>query len=216
MRTEPYADRDEAGRVLAAHLAAYTDSHNAVIVGLPRGGVPVAAQVSAALRLPLDVLVVRKLGLPGHDELAMGAIAGMGGAVEIVRNNPVLAQQQIADEVFVDVYRRERHELRERESRYRQGRAIVSMRGHVVILIDDGVATGSTMRAAVAVVHNQQPDRIVIAVPVAPRATYEALREEVDDVVCPWIPQPFLAVAQAYVDFAPPSEEQVQLALAMT
>jgi putative phosphoribosyl transferase len=215
MRTEPYADRDEAGRVLATHLGSYSDGHDVVVVGLPRGGVPVAAQVAVALRVPLDVLVVRKLGLPGHDELAMGAIAGMGGAVEIVRNNPVLNQQQISDEVFVDVYRRERAALREQESRFRQVRVAVSVRGRVVILVDDGLATGSTMRAAVLAVRSQQPDRVVIAVPVAPRATYEALREEVDDVVCAWIPQRFVAVAQAYLDFAPPSEEHVRQALSV-
>jgi putative phosphoribosyl transferase len=214
MGRPPYADRDEAGRALAGLLSAYAGHDHAVVLGLPRGGVPVAAQVSAALHLPLDVLVVRKLGLPGHAELAMGAIAGVGGAIELVRNYRVVAEGHVPDEVFADVYRRELAALRERELRYREGRAAVPIRGRVVILVDDGLATGATMRAAVAAVRRQEPERIVIGVPVGAQATCENLRAQADDVVCAWTPEPFAAVGQAYLDFGPTSDEAVHRALA--
>ncbi|MEJ7707667.1 MAG: phosphoribosyltransferase family protein [Nocardioidaceae bacterium] len=154
---EPYADRDEAGRILAQQLIGYTvDCADVLVLGLPRGGAPVAAQVAATLGAALDVLVVRKLGLPGHAELAMGAIAGVGDSVEVIRNHTVLDQVPVAKAAFDDVYRREVNELRRRELAYRDGRAAASIRGRMVIVVDDGLATGSTVRAAVAAVRHQQ------------------------------------------------------------
>ncbi len=210
----PYADRDEAGRVLAAHLGGYAGRDDVVVLGLPRGGIPVAARVAAALGAPLDVLVVRKLGLPGRPELAMGAIAGVGDAVEVVRNDRVLAQVGVSQDAFDDVHRREVVELRRREVTYRDGRAPVPMHGRVVIVVDDGLATGSTMRAAVAAVGRQHPARLVVAVPAGSVEACKALREEVDDVVCAWTPRPFFAVGQAYRDFSQTGDAQVPRALA--
>jgi predicted phosphoribosyltransferase len=174
--------------------------------------VPVAAVLAERLRAPLDVLVVRKLGLPAQPELAMGAIAGVGAAVESVRNEEVLTHAHASESVFRAVYERELDALRERERSYRGRRAAVPVDGRVVVVVDDGLATGSTMRAAVAAVRRQRPARIVVAVPVGARATCSELASEVDDLVCPWTPEPFYAVGQAYVDFsATPDEEVVRL-----
>lgn len=208
----PYADRGEAGRVLAEQLGEYAGRDDVVVLGLPRGGVPVAAEVAAALRAPLDVLVVRKLGLPGRAELAMGAIAGVGSTVEVVRNPTVLSQVPVSDDAFDEVCRREVAELQERDASYRNGRAAASIRGRVVIVVDDGLATGSTMRAAVAAVRHRQPVRLVVAVPAGAGETCETMREEVDAVVCAWTPEPFFAVGQAYLDFSPTNDEQVRRA----
>jgi predicted phosphoribosyltransferase len=208
-RSRPYLDRVEAGRLLADQLGGYAGRRDVVVLGLPRGGVPVAAEVAAALRVPLDVLIVRKLGLPGHDELAMGAIAGVGNAVEVVRNDAVLVQRRISAEAFDRVYQRELAELRQREASYRQDRPAAEVRGRVVIVVDDGLATGSTMRAAVAAIGRKRPARIVVAVPVGARDSCEALRDDVDIVRCPWIPEPFFSVGQAYRDFRPTSDEEV-------
>lgn len=212
MRNGPYADRSEAGRVLAAdeRLAQYTGG-DVVVLGLPRGGVPVAAPVAHALHAPLDVVLVRKLGAPGHAELAMGAIASIGGSIEVVRNDRVAARVTAPN--FVEVYQRELFELRAREARYRGGRPPVVVRGRVAILVDDGLATGSTMRAAVAAVRTQQPERVVVAAPVGAESACRALSQEADEVVCAWIPKSFLAVGQAYVDFAQTSDEEVRAAL---
>src|SRR6266702_5548930 len=144
---DSYADRGDAGRALAELLSHYTAQADVVVLGLPRGGVPVAARVATALGAPLDVLVVRKLGLPWQPELAMGAIAGVGDEVELIRNDPVLTRSRVSPRVFDSVYRRELLELRRREDSYRGGRPPAQIRGRTVILIDDGLATGSTMRA---------------------------------------------------------------------
>jgi predicted phosphoribosyltransferase len=205
--------------VLAEQLTRFAgpsadDRADVLVLGLPRGGVPVAARVATALGAPLDVLVVRKLGLPGHPELAMGAIAGVGDTVELVRNDTVLGRTPVPDDAFDDVHRREVTELRRRETAYRDGRAAAPIRGRVVIVVDDGLATGSTMRAAVAAVRRQQPARLVVAVPVGAHATCEALREEVEEVVCVWNPEPFLAVGQAYLEFSATSDDQVRRTLA--
>ncbi|MGH8961433.1 MAG: phosphoribosyltransferase [Jatrophihabitantaceae bacterium] len=207
-RAEPYADRTEAGQALTEHLGQYADS-GAVVLALPRGGVPVAAVVAQALGAALDVLVVRKLGLPGHAELAMGAIAGVGERVETVRNEDVLHESQVPEEEFADVYGRELAELRRREGAYRGGRPPVAIDGRTVLLIDDGLATGATMRAAIAAVRNRGPSRLVVAVPVAATRTCAALRPLVDELVCGWTPRPFLAVGQGYLDFAATSDEEV-------
>ena len=203
-----FRNRAEAGRRLAGSLG-HLKGPDTVVLGLPRGGVPVAARVAAALGAPLDVLVVRKLGLPGRPEFAMGAIAGVGGTVEVVRNDSVLTRGLVSEEDFDAVYEQELDELNRRELLYRGDRAAEPILGRVVIVVDDGLATGSTMRAAVAAVRRQQPARLVVAVPVAPQETCEELAEEVDDVVCAWTPEPFLAVAQGYIDFRPTSDEVV-------
>jgi putative phosphoribosyl transferase len=206
----PYADRREAGRALAQALEAPEDRHDVVVLALPRGGVPVAAPVADALGAPLDVLLVRKLGLPGQPELAMGAIAGVGDRVEVVRNRRVLEAARVSEEAFDEVYQQEVDELRRRERAYRGDRAAVPVRDRTVLLVDDGLATGSTMRAAVAAVRRQQPARVVVAVPVAARETCEALLELADDVTCVWRPEPFYSVGQGYLDFRATTDDEVQ------
>jgi putative phosphoribosyl transferase len=206
----PYADRDEAGRALAEQLTSYAGRDDVVVLALPRGGVPVAAPVADALRAPLDVLLVRKLGLPGQPELAMGAVAGVGQRVEVVRNDHVLQRARVPEEAFEQVYRREVAELRRREQAYRGDRPAVPVEGKVAIVVDDGLATGSTVRAAVAALRRQDPGAVVVAVPVAAAQTCEQLRSEADEVVCAWTPEPFSAVGQGYLDFRPTDDEQVQ------
>ena len=204
-----YRDRLAAGAELAEALGAYAGRDDVVVLGLPRGGVPVAAAVAERIGAPLDVLVVRKLGLPEQPELAMGAIAGVGGAVEEVRNEHVLAQARPSEAEYRAVYERELATLRDRERSYRGHRDPEPVTDRVAVLVDDGLATGSTMRAAVAAVRRQQPQRVVVAVPVGARATCVDLAAEVDEVVCPWTPEPFYAVGQAYVDFAATPDEDV-------
>ncbi|MCU1659068.1 MAG: Phosphoribosyltransferase [Pseudonocardiales bacterium] len=209
-----FADRVEAGRALAAQLGGYAGRDDVLVLGLPRGGVPVAGEIAAVLDVPLDVLVVRKLGVPKQAELAMGAIAGVAGGVELIRNLGVLRRSRVTEDDFDEVYRREVAELRRRERAYRDGRPAAPIRGHTVVLVDDGLATGSTMRAAAAAARGQGPARLVVAVPVAAAATCHALRREVDDVICIWTPEPFYAVGQAYRDFAPTSDDEVRRVLA--
>lgn len=210
----PFTDRTEAGRALVRALEGYADRDDVVVLALPRGGVPVAAPVADALGAPLDVLIVRKLGLPGQPELAMGAIAGVGDTVEVVRNPRVLDRARVPDPAFDEVYRREVDELRRREKAYRGDRPPVPVRDRTVLLVDDGLATGSTMRAAVAAVRQQGPARVVVAVPVASGDTCEALLELADDVVCAWRPEPFYAVGQGYADFRATSDDEVRSLLA--
>ncbi|SDQ34399.1 phosphoribosyltransferase [Quadrisphaera sp. DSM 44207] len=210
-----YPDRREAGRVLAEAVRAAVGAPpgaaaGCAVLGLPRGGVPVAAPVAEALGGDLDVLVVRKLGVPEQPELAMGAVAVVGSALETVRNERVLAHLGIAPEVFEAVRDREVAELGRREAAYRAGRAAVPVRGRTVVLVDDGLATGATVRAAVAAVRRQGPSRVVVAVPVGSARTCEALAEVADEVVCPWTPEPFAAVGQAYRDFAAVPDERVR------
>jgi predicted phosphoribosyltransferase len=213
-RRRPYTDRDEAGRVLAQHLGGYAGRDDVVVVGLPRGGVPVAARVAETLGAPLDVLMVRKLGVPWHPELAMGAIAGVAGAVEVVRNERVLSGAGVSREAFEAVLAREAAELRRREAAYRQGRAGVPVRGRVVILVDDGLATGATMRAGLVAVRRGQPAGLVVAVPVGSAAACRSLRADAGAVVCAWTPEPFVAVGHAYRDFDPTGDDEVRAALA--
>jgi predicted phosphoribosyltransferase len=197
----PYADRTEAGDVLAAELAGYRDRDDVVVLALPRGGVPVGARIAAALGASLDVLLVRKLGLPWHPELAMGAIAGTGDEVEVVRNEDVLDRAHPSQGEFDETLRRESDELRRREQAYRRGREAVAVAGRTVILVDDGLATGATMRAAATAVRRQQPAQLVVAVPIGSPRTCAELAQLVDELVCPWTPRRFAAVGQGYRDF---------------
>jgi len=206
-----FKNRYEAGRFLAERLSAYANRPDTLVLALPRGGVPVAYEIAKALGAPLDVFQVRKLGLPGHEELAMGAIATGGVRV---RNPEVVEYLRIPDEVLDEVTARERQELERRERLYREGRPALSPRGRVVILVDDGLATGSTMRAAILALRQQQPASIVVAVPVAAKQTCEELRAVADEVVCAVTPDPFYAVGLWYEDFAQTTDEEVRELLA--
>lgn len=208
MPAEPqYNDRQDAGRKLAERLGTYRDRPDVIVLGLPRGGVPVAFEVAQALHAPLDVYLVRKLGVPGHEELAMGAIA-TGGVMQL--NREVIDELRIPDEVIRTVSLREWQELARRESLYRGDSPPPEVTGKTVILVDDGLATGSTMRAAISALKKRGPERIVVAVPVAARQTCELLSSEVDEVICPHMPDQFYAVGLWYRDFSPTSDEQVR------
>jgi putative phosphoribosyl transferase len=209
--TPAFPDRARAGRVLAGLLAGYAGHPDVLVLALPRGGVPVGAEVAGVLGAPLDVFVVRKLGVPGHEELAMGAIAS-GGTVVV--NEQVVRQTGLSPYVLQQVTERERRELERRERAYRGGRPPPAVEGRTVLLVDDGLATGSTMRAAVLAVRRLRPARIVVAVPAASRRTCEALRAEADEVVCVASPDPFLAVGRAYERFEQVSDDEVRELLA--
>jgi erythromycin esterase-like protein/predicted phosphoribosyltransferase len=202
-----FRDRREAGRVLAGLLETYRDRDDVVVLALPRGGVPVAYEVARALRAPLDVFGVRKLGVPGHEELAMGAIAS-GGMVVV--NDDVVRGLGIRPEVVQRVAEKEGRELARRENAYREGRPPPDLAGKLVILVDDGLATGSSMLAAVNALRELGPAEIVVAVPAAPESTCRELSAVVDDVVCATTPSPFFAVGQAYWDFTQTTDEEVR------
>jgi len=205
-RTRRFHDRYEAGRRLAEELRAYAGRGEVSVVALPRGGVPVGYEVARALGAPLEVMQVRKLGVPGHEELAMGAIAS--GGVRIVSENVVEALG-IPERVIATVAAAEAQELERRERVYREGRLFPDMRGRTVILVDDGLATGSTMRAAAAALRALGAARLVAAVPVAPKESCDAMREVVDEVVCASIPEHFQAVGEWYDDFSQTSDQEV-------
>jgi predicted phosphoribosyltransferase len=206
-----FADRAEAGRRLAARLGHYRDEPGVVVLGLPRGGVPVASEVARALHAPLNVFLVRKLGLPGHEELAMGAIASGGARV---LNDDVLQTLPIPPHVIAAVTRREAEELARRERLYRGDEPPPEVRGKTVILVDDGLATGSTMRAAVKALRQLEPARLVVAVPVGAPDTCRELQSEADEVICATMPDPLYAVGYWYADFEPTPDEEVRLLLA--
>lgn len=201
-----FKDRVEAGQILAHQLSKYADQ-NPLVLGLPRGGVPVAFEVAKALKAPLDVYIVRKLGVPGHEELAMGAIAT--GEVRVL-NKPVVEDLQISEEEIESETRKEKEELKRREGLYRSGKAPLNVSKRTVLLIDDGIATGSTIKAAVAALKKQKAGRIVIGVPVAPVSTIEELKKEVDEVVCVSAPEFFYAISLWYDEFPQTSDEQVR------
>lgn len=202
-----FKDRREAGRVLAQKLTAYAGRSDVIVLGLPRGGVPVGYEVATALSAPLDIYLVRKLGLPGHAELAIGAIAS--GDVRVL-NEDIIEALQIPRAVVDAVARRELEELERRERLYRGDRPAPEVRGHTVILVDDGLATGASMRAAVAGLRAQAPSQIVAAVPTAAVATCEAFAPEVDEIVCAMTPEPFGGVGRWYEDFSQTTDEEVQ------
>lgn len=202
----PIPDRVAAGQALARLLASYSDRPDAIVLALPRGGVPVAYEIASALRLPLDLLLVRKLGVPGHAELAMGAIAS--GGVRVL-NRDVLASLYIDEAAIEAVAERETEELQRRDRAYRGARPAPQLAGQQVILVDDGLATGATMQAAVKAVRQQGPARLVVAVPVAPPETAAALREQVDELVCPFMPDNLMAIGRWYLDFSQTSDQQV-------
>jgi len=206
-----FRNRSDAGRKLAARLAAYRDNPDVLVLGLPRGGVPVAFEVAQALHAPLDVFLVRKLGVPGHEELAMGAIAS--GGVRVL-NEEVLQALPIPQRVIDAVAAEESRELDRRERLYRGAREPPDVRDRIVILVDDGLATGSTMRAAVKALRQLHPARIVVAVPVGAPETCAELQLEADEAICATTPDPFYAVGNWYADFEPTSDEEVQALLA--
>lgn len=207
----PYRDRHHAGRVLAAQLAQYRGQADLLVLALPRGGVAVGYEVARALQAPLDIFVVRKLGLPGHEEYAIGAIAsGASGGVRVM--NP-LAGQVVDQEGLEAVVAKERCELQRRELLYRGVRPAQPLRGRWVIVVDDGLATGSTMRAGLQAIRQQQPARLVVAVPVGPQSTCESLRDVADEVVCTLMPTPFYAVGLWYQNFPQASDEEVRVLL---
>ena len=202
-----FRDRREAGRLLAAKLTAYANRPDVIVLALPRGGVPVADEVARALGAPLDVFVVRKLGVPGSEELAMGAVAT--GGVRVL-NDQLVNRLGIPDHLIDAVAVREGQELARRERLYRGGRPHLDVRDRTVILVDDGLATGATMHAAIAALRQLYPARIVVAVPTASPETCEEMRAEVDDVICAITPEPFQAVGRWYQDFAQTTDEEVQ------
>ncbi|OBG38282.1 phosphoribosyl transferase [Mycobacterium sp. E3198] len=205
MRT--FRDRREAGRVLAEELASYREKDGVLVFGLARGGVPVAWEVAAALHAPLDVFLVRKLGVPRWSELAMGALASGGG---VVMNDNVVTNMHITDEQVREVIASETAELNRREQAYRGGRPLADPRGKVVILVDDGIATGASMLAAVRALRAAGPQSIVVAVPVGPASTCREIGQEADDVVCATMPPGFEAVGQVYADFRQVGDDEVR------
>jgi putative phosphoribosyl transferase len=205
-----FEDRFEAGQFLAEKLSHYRDQPDVIVLALPRGGVPVGFEVARALGAPLDVFLVRKLGLPGQPELAMGAIAD--GGVQVLHDE-LVEQLQISEEAIEQVAAEEREELRRQEAVFRQGRAPPNVTGRTVILVDDGLATGSTMRAAVAALKVQRPKRIVMAVPVGAEETCAEFTHEVDEAVCVAHPEDFRSVGVWYRDFSPVSDREVNVLL---
>jgi len=205
-----FRDRAHAGRLLGERLRAYADRPDVIVLGLPRGGVPVAFEVAKRLRVPLDVFVVRKLGVPGHEELAMGAIAS--GGVRML-NEDVVAMARVSERDVETVTLREEHELARRERAYRGDRSSPDVAGRTVILVDDGLATGATMRAAAAGVRRLDAAAVVVAVPAAAADTCELLAHEADEVVCLPTPEPFHAVGLWYEDFSATTDDEVRALL---
>ncbi|AYG02083.1 phosphoribosyltransferase [Gryllotalpicola protaetiae] len=209
-----YRDRREAGKVLADAVMVRLDGtvSEAIVLGLPRGGVPVAAEVAQTLAGPLDVLIVRKLGVPGSPEVAMGAIASVGGELAVVANDELRAR--VVDDggadAWPDALARERAELERRAAAYRGARPPLDLTGRRVILVDDGIATGATMRAAAAAARQLGPRSLIAAAPVVLPGARGSVQASVDDLVCPWYPSAFLGVGQAYLDFTQTSDDEVR------
>jgi putative phosphoribosyl transferase len=206
-----FPNRAEAGRLLAEKLEKYADRNDVIVLGLPRGGVPVAYEVAKSLRAPLDVFIVRKLGVPGFEELAAGAIAS--GGVRVL-NEDVLRALPNADEIIESITAKETAELERREKSYRDDRPAPELRDRVVILVDDGLATGATMHAAVKALRQRDVAKIVVAVPVGPPDTCREFEDEADETICASAPDFFQAVGQYYEDFSQTSDEEVRDLLA--
>lgn len=204
---DKFRDRAEAGRMLASALRGYANRSDVVILALPRGGAPVAYEVARRLHVPMDVFVVRKIGVPGQPELAMGAVAS--GGVRVV-NRHVVEEMGIDQEEFDAAAAEQERELHRRERLYRGDRPLLDVEGKTVILVDDGLATGTTMRAAAAAMRQHKPARVVVAAPVAAAQTVEEMRQEVDEVVCLRTPPAFYAVGMWYDDFSQTTDEQVR------
>jgi putative phosphoribosyl transferase len=202
-----FENRRDAGQQLAKKLMKYRPQPNLLVLALPRGGVPVAFEVAMALNAPLDIFLVRKLGVPGHEELAMGAIAS--GGVRVL-NQSVIRNLQISQNDIEVVARQEQAELERREHLYRGEHPTSELHGRTIILVDDGLATGATMSAAVTALRQQQPARIVVAIPVAVSETCDAFRDHVDEIICAVTPEPFYAVGLWYKDFSQTTDEEVR------
>jgi len=212
MFTKIFRNRIDAGQFLASKLTEYANRPDVMVLALPRGGVPVAYEVAQKLHAPLDIFVVRKLGVPGHEELAMGAIAS--GGVRVL-NHEVVSYIRIPDSVIDEVAAAELRELRRREQLYRGPRPPLDVRGRTVIIVDDGLATGSSMRAAVRALRQKEPKEIVVAVPVGARETCDSFKNEVDTMaICAITPEPFQAVGLWYLDFSQTTDEEVHNLLA--
>ena len=206
-----FSDRREAGRVLASKLRHYAGRPDLVVLALPRGGVPVAFEIAETLDAPLEIFLVRKLGMPGHPEFAIGALAS--GGVRVL-NDEAVNSYQVSATAIERIAREEQAELERRERDYRQGRPLPDLSKRVVILVDDGLATGSTMRAAVQAVRQFGPERIVVAVPVGAPSTCDEFRTIADEIVCARTPEPFSAVGQWYRNFSQTTDEEVRALLA--
>lgn len=207
----PIKDRIAAGQALAMALETYLECENLLILALPRGGVPVAFQLAVKLRAQLDLMLVRKLGTPGHTELAMGAIAS--GGIRVL-NDDIISSIHVSDKTIERVVAEELKELERRERAYRGDRPRPEIKGRVVILVDDGIATGATMRAAITAIRQQHPISIIVAVPVAPAETVETLHKEADEVICLATPAPFIAIGKWYENFSQVSDAEVKKLLA--
>ncbi|MGI0488162.1 phosphoribosyltransferase [Pantanalinema rosaneae CENA516] len=206
-----FQNRTEAGQQLAARLISYANRPDVLVLGLPRGGIPVAYEVAKLLNAPLDLCLVRKLGVPGHQELAMGAIAA--GGVRVL-NYDVISWLGITSKTIDAVAAKELKELQRRDRVYRGDRAQPNIRDRIVILVDDGIATGSTIRAAISVLKPQQPAQLIVAIPVAPPAACDQLRSEVDEVICLFKPEALYAIGIWYDDFSQVTDETVRYLLA--
>lgn len=202
-----YRNRSHAGKILAEKLRKYANHTGVIVLGLPRGGVPVAFEIARALQAPLDVFIVRKLGVPGHEELAMGAIAS--GGIKVL-NDSVVNSLKIPIHIIEQTAAREQIELERREQSYRFDREPLNLTGKDVILVDDGLATGASMRAAVRAVKSKNPHKVIVAIPVAEKETFHSLRGEVDEIFCAATPYPFQGVGQWYEDFDQTKDEEVR------
>lgn len=211
MNEQRFRNREEAGKLLANRLRAYKDRPDVLVLALPRGGVPVAFEIARSLHVPFDVLIIRKLGVPGQEELAMGAIASRG--IRVI-NNDVVQWLALSPEVIDKVSAHEQHEVERRERLYRGNRPAYHIQNRVVILVDDGIATGATMLAAVAAVKQQQPAKVIIAIPVAASASCEEFAGKVDNLVCISKPANFFAVSLWYDYFPQTTDEEVRNLLA--
>jgi putative phosphoribosyl transferase len=201
-----FLNRVEAGRILAGHLRKYADRDDVLVLGVPRGGVPVAFEVASALHVPLDIFVLRKLGVPWHPELAFGAIAT--GGVQVL-DTQIVESMGLSGPDIERVAAREKKELERREALYRGDKPPLKLKGQTVILVDDGIATGSSMQAAIGALRRLKPARLIVAIPVAPVPTCERLRAEVDELVCLDTPDPFYAIGEFYEDFSQVTDHAV-------